>query len=29
MLVNILALENKLAQKEYTINENEGGLSFN
>ena len=26
---DILALENKLTQKEDTINENEGGLSFN
>ena len=26
---NILALENKLKQKENTINENERGLSFN
>ena len=27
--IDILALENKLQQKEDTINENEGGLSFN
>ena len=26
---DILALKNKLQQKEYTINENERGLSFN
>ena len=26
---DILTLENKLTQKEYTINENERGLSFN
>ena len=29
MLANILVLENKLKQKENTINENERGLSFN
>ena len=27
--IDILALENKLQQKEYVINENERGLSFN